>query len=117
MKFSSAILVTGLLAYALGLFLPWWTISIAGLLSGYFIHQNRFLSFLAGFLAIALLWGGMAYWMSTANEHILSRKMSMLILKKDSALLMVVLTSLVGGLVSGISSLTGSSLAWIVKKQ
>ncbi len=117
MKFSIAVLVTGLLGYGFGLFLPWWSIALAGVLTGFFIQQNRFLSFLSGFLAVALVWGGMSYFMSSANEHILARKMSMLILKKDSTYLMIILTAVLGGLVSGISSLTGSSLSWVFKKQ
>lgn len=116
MKFIIAVLITALLAYSLGLFLPWWCVALAGLLSGFFIQQTRFVSFLSAFIAIALLWGGMSYFMSSANDHILSRKMSMLILKIDSPYWMIVVTSLVGGLVSGMSSLTGSSLSWIFKK-
>ena len=107
MKFFTSILLTALLSFATCLFLPWWIIAIAGFLVAFGIPQKAGLSFLTGFLALFFLWAGLSYWTSTANNHLLAHKISLLFLKVDNPLLLIFLTGLIGGLVAGFGSLTG----------
>jgi len=71
-------------------------------------HPGR--SFLTGFIALFLLWGGLSFWLSSRNDHILAHKISLLILKIDSPYLLILATGLVGGVVAGMAALTGSFL-------
>ncbi len=57
MKFFISILITALLSFVAGIFLPWWTIAPAALIVAMCIHQSPFRSWLTGFLALFLLWG------------------------------------------------------------
>ncbi len=107
MKFFISILLTALLSFALCLFLPWWVIAIAGFAVAFAIPQKTGLSFVAGFLALFLLWVGLSFWMSTANNHLLAHKISLLFIKVDNPMLLIVITGIIGGVVAGFGSLTG----------
>ncbi len=111
MKFIIAILLTALLSFAAGLFtsLPWWSFAICALIVGVAIHQKAWKAFLAGFIALALLWGLLAAYHDFNNEHILSTKIAG-VLSLGSSTLLLVVTALVGGLVAGFAALTGSYL-------
>lgn len=116
MKFSVSVLLSALLAFSLGLFLPWWSIAIAGFLTGFFIPQRHFLSFLSAFLGVFILWGSMAFYLSISNDHILARRIAMMIIKKDDPLLLILLTASIGGLTTGLSSLTARTLSIAFRK-
>lgn len=116
MKFTVSVITSALLSYAFGLFLPWWSIMIVGLLVGYFIPQKRIFSFFSVFIGVALFWGLFAFFISTSNEHILAKRVAMLVIKKGDPILLVLITGLIGGISSGISAVTGRSLALLFKQ-
>jgi hypothetical protein len=103
-------------SYAMGLFFPWWTVAIAGLASGFFLDQKIFLSFLSAFIAVFLLWGIMSYVISVDNDHILASKISLMILKGKSPVVIILLGAFTGGIVSAFSAMTGSVLASVVRR-
>ena len=99
-----------------GIFSPWWTIAIVGFLAAMIIRLSPGLSFFAGFIANFVLWTAMAFWLSTKNDHLLAHKISLVILKIDNPALLILMSGLIGGLITGLGSLTGSLLAkkiWI----
>lgn len=96
-----------LLAFLLNLILPWWSIAVPGLVLGYLFKQKAWASFLWGFLALFLLWGGQALYIHLANDGILSTRVAHMLGVK-APLLVVLLTGVLGGLVSGVATLTGS---------
>lgn len=108
MKFFLSLILIALLSYALGLFLPWWTIAIAAFLVSAFIPQKPLTSFLTGFLSLFLFWGIMSWYISFANHDILANRISLLIFKTESSWLLVLLTALIGALVAGLAALAGS---------
>lgn len=108
MKLIVSILLTALLSFALSLYLPWWIIAVAAFAVAAAIHQAPWKAFLSGFLALFLLWTVMAWWISAANNNILAEKISMVILKKDNPVLLMLVTGLIGGLVAGFAALSGS---------
>lgn len=116
MKFIASTIITSLLAFSLGLFFPWWTVAVAGMLTGFFIPQGRFLSLFSSLLGVFLLWAGMAFFMSLSNDHILAKKISLMILKSSSPLLLIFVSALIGGLVAGVSAFSGRSLALLFQK-
>jgi hypothetical protein len=105
MKFIVQIVATLIVCLLLQLFLPWWTLAIGAFGTAYFIENKSLPSFAAGFLAAALLWLGMAYYLDHATQSIITEKVNKLL-----PLNAFVLTGLVGGIVGGMSSLTGSLL-------
>jgi len=110
MKFIVSLVLTALVSFVGCLYLPWWSIAVAAFLVATLIPQKPFRSFLAGFTALFLLWGGLSYFISRANEHILAHKISMLMIKSDNPYLLMLATALVGALVAGLAALTGSYL-------
>ena len=104
MLLTLLILIT---AFLLNLFLPWWSIAIPGLIFGYWFNKKSGPSFVLGFLAVFLLWGGQALYIHFANDAILSTRIAEM-LQVGSPLLVVLVTGVLGGLVSGLATLTGS---------
>jgi|AntRauTorcE11897_2_1112592.scaffolds.fasta_scaffold00048_39 hypothetical protein len=94
-------------AFILNLLLPWWSIVIPGLVFGYYFNEKALTSFGLGFLALFSLWGGQALYIHIANEGILSTRIAEM-LQIGSPLLVVLITGFLGGLVSGLATLTGS---------
>lgn len=108
MKFLLAVISTALLAYAGGIFLPWWSVALAGFISGIWLLQKPGMSFLSAFSAVFLLWGCFALFCSQMNDDILATRFAQLILKSNNPLLLVIMTGIIGGLVSGLGALSGS---------
>ncbi len=112
MKIVTAICLTAFLAYVTGIYtqIPWWGFAFTSLVVSVAIHQKPGTAFLSGFLGLFLLWTGMAFLKDAANEHILSTKVASILPLGGSFLLLILVTGLVGGLVSGFSAMAGSYL-------
>jgi hypothetical protein len=110
MKFLVAVILTALLAFVGGLFLPWWSIGIAALLAAILVNQTAGRSFLSGFFGLFLLWGILAWWISSKNEGILATKIASVLPLGGNALILILITGFIGGLVAGFAALSGSYL-------
>lgn len=110
MKFPVSILLIAVLSFTIGLYLPWWSLAIAAFLVAALIHQRAGKSFLAGFLALFLLWGIMAFVIDQQNQQVLSKKISTLLPLGGSSLMLILLTAFIGGLVAGFAAMAGSYL-------
>lgn len=112
MKLALQIILTGILAYVLSLMLPFWSVAIAGFMVAIIFNEHAFLSFLGGFLGIALLWGLSTWFLSEANNHILLPKVSAIF--SLSSFLMIVVISVIGGLLGGLAAATGTQLRRLI---
>lgn len=110
MKFFISLLLTFFLSFALCLFFPWWSIAVAAFIVAALIPQNPGKAFLTAFAALFLLWGGLSFWVSNNNQHVLAHRVSQLILKMDNPVLLILATGLIGALVAGFAALAGSYL-------
>jgi hypothetical protein len=110
MKFLVSILLIALLSFAVGLYLPWWSLALVAFLVAALIHQKAGRAFLSGFLALFLLWGIMAFIIDQRNQHILSTKIATLLPLAGSYILLIFITALIGGLVAGFAAMAGSYL-------
>ena len=108
MKFFVSIILIALVSFVSSLFLPWWVIAIVGFAIAFIIPQRAGSAFLSGFLALFLLWVGISFYISNANGHLLAHKMSVLFLKIDNPFLLIIVTGIIGGLVAGFASISGS---------
>ncbi len=98
------ILILGFLAHQI---LPWWVIAAVAAAVGAYYNLKAGASFLAGFIAAALLWGGYAGVLNFGNMGILSEKIGELFGGIGGAAL-VFITGLWGGIFGGLGALTGS---------
>jgi hypothetical protein len=110
LKFFVTMLLIGLLSFICGLFLPWWTIAVAAFIVSALIPQKPVNAFFAGFLALFLLWGLLAFVIDSYNENILSTRVAELLYLQGSSIALVIVTAFIGGLVGGGGSLTASFL-------
>ncbi len=115
--------------WAVGLLLPqWWGLCIVAALVGFLLSEaprrKSFAekkqphignSFLAGFIAGMLLWGGLAFATDIANDLILSNRISELILQKQMPYSMILVSALMGGLIAAFATMTGSYLGVVIK--
>src|ERR1700688_378678 len=114
LKYLLSILVTALLAFVSGIYMPWWGIAIAAFLVSAAIPQKPAFSFLSGFLGVFLLWEVLAWWIDNKNNGILSQKIASVLPLGGSSVLLIVITSIIGGLVAGFASLAGSYLRRLI---
>jgi hypothetical protein len=110
MKFSVATILTALLAFINGLFLPWWGIAVTSLLVAILVHQKAGKAFLAGFLGVFLMWAALAWWIDMKNHGVLSKKIASVLPLGGHAFLLILVTGLIGGLVAGMAAMSGSFL-------
>lgn len=110
MKFLSAIILTALLAFATGLYgvIPWWSFAITSLIVAMAVHQKAGKAFLSGFVGLFLLWSVLAFLKDNANEHLLATKVAQILPLGGSYIVLILVTGIIGGLVSGLAALTGS---------
>lgn len=107
MRFLVQIILIVALAWIAESFFPWWSIVVAAALVG-FLHKSK-ANFLAGFIAIALLWLIKAVIIDLNAAVPLAEKIAKILLV-NSKILLLVLTATLGGLAGGFGALTGSLL-------
>ncbi|MEI9945237.1 MAG: hypothetical protein WDN26_13605 [Chitinophagaceae bacterium] len=112
MKIFVTIILTALLAFIGGLYLPWWSIAVAAFIVALLVRQRAGRSFLSGFLGVFILWGALAFWIDIKNAGILSKKIASLLPLGGSAILLILVTALVGALVAGFAAMSGSYLRY-----
>lgn len=107
MRFTVQLILIILLAGVLELFLPWWSIAIAGFIGGALVHSRS--NFLAGFLGCGLLWLGMAIVIDSAAAAPLVERVAAIFMGISKPSLFVI-TAIIGGLVGGFAAMAGGSL-------
>ena len=107
MKFLIQLLAIIALAYILELFLPWYYIAVASFVMGYVLKSKA--NFLAGFMAIGILWSVKAWLQDSAGSSDLTERVANIFTLPRKELLFLV-TAIVGGLVGGFAAWSGSLL-------
>jgi hypothetical protein len=110
LKFIISIVLTALLTYAIGIYgnLPWWSFVITNAIVSIVIVQTPGKAFFSGALGVGLLWLILALMVDAQNNHLLSVKVATLLPLKGSYNLLIAITTFIGFLLGGISSLTGA---------
>ena len=99
-------LVIIIASFLLQLFLPWWVVLIVAFATCGFIGKTGKISFWHPFLAIALLWIGVALFKSIPNQNVLASRVAEMLSLQYWPLLLLVM-AIVSGLVAGISGFCG----------
>jgi len=106
MKFIIQFIAIALAAFLLELFMPWWCIAIAATAGGYALKSKA--NFLAGLLAIALLWLLKAWLLDASSAAPLAERVAAIFSLNKSLLMLA--TALIGGLVGGFAAMAGGAL-------
>lgn len=116
MKFLLQVFLIATAAWLAELVFPWWTVAIAALIVTSLWPNTGFKSFLSGFLGVGGLWLIAAMYFSIRTDYILTEKVADLMELGRSGVLIVV-TSLIGGIAGGMGALTGSQLRRLLKSE
>jgi hypothetical protein len=98
-----------ILCFLVQLWLPWWTLVFPCALISYVSSRSGFGAFMAGFLAIGVLWLGLSLYIDGVTSSALSQKIAILFMVKSIWLLRAAMM-LVGGLTGGFASLSAYSI-------
>jgi hypothetical protein len=113
-KGGAAVLIVGLIAQ---LFLPWWSIAVVAFLVGIWASESPLKSFAYGTAAVTFLWAAYAGMQSSANTGIINGSISKMLGGSVSGTQLIFVTGLVGGLVGGMSAMTGTMLRQLMNKE
>ncbi len=109
-------IATIVLAYVLSLFLPWWSVMTAALATSLFISLKKAAVFFVPFLAIVIFWFVLSYFLSSANDFTLAKRIAVLLPLSGNPYVLMLVTCIVGGLAAGIAAIFGKQLSVALKK-
>jgi hypothetical protein len=109
-KFLVNTLLIALLSFVGGLFFPNWVIAPIAFAVSLMIPLRPLPAFLSGFVALFLLWGGLALAANLSNGGILATKIAWLLPLSGSPYVLILVTALLGAMVGGGGALTASFL-------
>jgi hypothetical protein len=107
MRFAVQIIVIVFVGFVLELFFPWWSVAAAAFVGGLLLNTR--LNFLAGFLAVGLLWIGKALISEVSSTSDFADRVARIFMLYNKTLLLLI-TFLLAGLVGGFASMTGGAL-------
>jgi hypothetical protein len=99
-------LLLALTAWLLSLILPWWSVFIPGLILGAIVGKKGIGSFGWGFVGIGGLWLVQSLYVHLVSDGILTTRIADLF-SLGSPFLVILITVLIGGLIGGLTTLTG----------
>ena len=108
----STIMIAALGAFAEHIF-AWWSIAVVAFLMSFLFNLKPGFAFLSGFIAIAGFWLFVIWRADTANDHILSQRMAMLIHLPNYTIFILV-NILIGALVGGLGAWSGCFVRRII---
>ena len=107
-------IITLILTIGLSFILPWWSIMIAAIITGFIIPLKKLPVFTIPFLAVFMYWLVYSYWLSQGNDFILAKKIAILLPLNGNAYLLILVTALVGGIAAGIAGIFGKQFRQLV---
>ncbi len=110
MKFLLKLLLIAGITFALQCYLPWWCIAIAPFIVNGIIKTKGSGAFFSGFFGIFLLWLGLCFMAKSTAEGLLLEGMAQILPLQGNVILLIIVTSFLGGIVGGISGYAGNAL-------
>lgn len=106
------VLVLGLLSHYL---LSWWAFPLVSFFIALFLGKNWIDSTLNSFAAGVVVWGGFTFWSYSSYEATFFDNFANL-LTLPSGLVLIMVTALLGGILSGLAGAAGYSVRLLQKK-
>ena len=100
-------LIILVLSFVASYFLPWRIIALIAFLAALFIGKTSGQSFWSGFGGVFIVWVILALLKSIPNDNMLASRVIQLFPLPHSWILLLFITALIGGLVGGMSALSG----------
>ena len=101
------ILLIAILSLLAQLILPWWSLAIVAFLVCFWRSSKAGRAFLYGFAGVALVWLGYALLIHVRTDGIFTGRMSELLFKTSNAVMPIIVTAILGGLVGGLAGVSG----------
>jgi hypothetical protein len=95
--------------------LPWWSVMLASFITAILFSLKKSAVFFVPFVAIALFWMVYAFWLSSANDFNLSKKIAILLPLQGNPYLLILVTGIAGGLAAGVAAIFGKQCAILLK--
>jgi len=86
---------------------PWWIIAFIAFFVAMLAKLSPLRGFMAGFVAMSVLWAALAYYLDLQNAGLLSGKVAQLFTLNQPVTL-IAITALIGGLVGGFGGMTAA---------
>ena len=109
-------IIVMVLGFLTGNFFAWWSIAVIAFVVGYLFPRTWAVSFLYGFVAVSLLWGVYAATLNSANGGAISTSISQLFANALSGTQLLFFTGVIGGLVGGFATATGSLFKQVIDR-
>lgn len=106
---------TLLLAVLLSMFLPWWSVMLAALISACVFPLEKSAVFWTPFLSVWLYWSVYSFLLSSANDYILAQKIASLFPLNGNPYLLILATGTLGGMAAGVSGVLGRQIVVALK--
>ncbi|MBW1295012.1 hypothetical protein [Aquimarina litoralis] len=103
-------IVTIILGFILSLFLPWWSVMVAALITSITIPLKKIAVFFVPFLAILVFWAVYCFILSNANDFTLAKRIAQLLQIGGNPYLLILVTGIIGGLAAGFSAIFGKQI-------
>jgi hypothetical protein len=106
------ILILSLIA---GFITPWWAAAIVAFVAALYAGKKPAQAFWSGFMAVFIVWVVLILFKTIPNNHILASRVAVLLHLPGWTILLFT-TALIGGLVGGMSALSGFLVRRVVVK-
>ncbi|MBX7241242.1 MAG: hypothetical protein K1X92_05780 [Bacteroidia bacterium] len=129
MKFIIKTTLITISALLVSFFLPWWGMCIPAFIIPFFFVSSpkrsfssrkkeiSGLSFLSGFIAGLLVWGGAAAYQNYGNGSVLGKRIAELITQSPQPIYAILISAVLGGLICAFPAMTGAYLATMLKEK
>ncbi len=114
MKYFFSFVLIVLFSFLLSLYMSWWSVAVVAFCVCMCLIKKPLWAFVTGFVSILLLWGGLAWYISAGNNHVLAHKISLLVLRQDNPVMLIGLSAFIGALTAGFAGLSGTLLGRLV---
>lgn len=97
-----------ILSFIVSFVLPWWAMAIISFFAALLIAKKPAQAFWSAFTAIFIVWVVIAMFKSVPNDHILATRVAHMLPLGGNWVLLTAITGIIGGLVAGMSALSGA---------
>ena len=110
-NFTVTLVLIGVTSFVL----PWWFIMIVGFITAILFPLRKASVFFVPFLAVFLFWLTYTFFKSSANDFILAKKIAVLLFLDGNAIALMLITSIIGGVATGIAAIFGKQTLLLFK--
>lgn len=115
MKFIIKTLLIAVFGYIAGIYYPFWSLAIVAFVMSLIVRTSTWLGFLAGFIAIFILWTTHAVVIDQATQALLTTRVATVFSVSNPVL--ILLTGIIGGIVSGLGAASGSAFTNMFRRK